>query len=180
VGALTACWLLTAAWYRWRDRRTGGQTRLRGYLVTGLALAAVTAALPLLAWGIQIDDGSAMQAWAWLDAFWRLGTFALLAIAVSLGMLARIGRSRALAVITAIYTAAVCLTGWLDCSRPSPGPPTHWDSGTLPSCRPQPFCCWQAWAPPWRPACISYAPAQPRRDPRLLPQSPNGPRCRLR
>jgi hypothetical protein len=114
VGALTACWLLTAAWYRWRDRRTGGQTRLRGYLVTGLALAAVTAALPLLAWGIQIDDGSAMQAWAWLDAFWRLGTFALLAIAVSLGMLARIGRSRALAVITAIYTAAVCLTGWLD------------------------------------------------------------------
>lgn len=29
-------------------------------------------------------------------------------------MLARIGRSRALAVITAIYTAAVCLAGWLD------------------------------------------------------------------
>jgi len=114
VGAITGCWLLTAAWCRWSDRRAGGQTRLRGYLVTGLVLAAGTAALPLLAWGIQIDDGSAMQAWAWLNAFWRLGTFALLAIAVSLGMLARIGRSRALAVITAIYTATVCLTGWLD------------------------------------------------------------------
>lgn len=33
---------------------------------------------------------------------------------MSLGILARIGRSRALAVIAAIYTAAVCLTGWLD------------------------------------------------------------------
>jgi len=115
VGALVACWLLTAAWYRWRDRRTGGRAPLRGYLVTGLVLAAVTAALPLLALGVPVQmDGPGMGAWAWLDAFWRLGTFALLAIAVSLGMLARIGHSRALAVITAIYTAAVCLTGWLD------------------------------------------------------------------
>ena len=117
VGMLVACVLLTAAWYRWRDRRTGGQTRLRGYLMTGLALAAVTAALPLLAWGTRIDDDSGMRAWAWLNASWRLGTFALLAIAVGLGMLARAGRSRALAVITAIYTAAVCLTGWLDLQR---------------------------------------------------------------
>jgi hypothetical protein len=30
------------------------------------------------------------------------------------GILARIGHSRALAVITAIYAAAVCLTGWFD------------------------------------------------------------------
>jgi hypothetical protein len=59
---------------------SGSQTPLRGYLVTGLVLAAVTAALPLLAWGVQID-GPGMQAWAWLDAFWQLGTFALLAIA---------------------------------------------------------------------------------------------------
>lgn len=51
AGALVAGLLLTAAWYRWRDRRAGSQTPLRGYLVTGLVLAAVTAALPLLAWG---------------------------------------------------------------------------------------------------------------------------------
>ncbi len=44
---------------------------------------------------------------------WRLGTFALLAVAAGLWILARISRSRALAVITLIYTAAVCLAGWL-------------------------------------------------------------------
>jgi hypothetical protein len=115
AGALVAGLLLTAAWYRWRDRRTGSRTPLRGYLVTGLALAAVTAALPLLAWGKPAQMyGPGMQAWAWLDALWRLGTFALLAIAVSLAILARIRHSRALAVITAIYATAVCLTGWLD------------------------------------------------------------------
>ena len=47
AGALVAGLLLTAAWYRWRDRRTGSRTPLRGYLVTGLVLAMVTAALPL-------------------------------------------------------------------------------------------------------------------------------------
>jgi hypothetical protein len=46
---LVAGLLLTAAWYRWRDRRTGSRTPLRGYLVTGLVLAAVTAAVLLLA-----------------------------------------------------------------------------------------------------------------------------------
>jgi hypothetical protein len=115
VGALVAGLLLTAAWYRWRDRRTGSRTPLRGYLVTGLVLAAVTAALPLLAWGIPVQmDGPGLNVWDWLDASWRLGAFVLLAIAVCLGILARIGHSRALAVITVIYTAAVCLAGWFD------------------------------------------------------------------
>jgi hypothetical protein len=58
-----------------------------------------------------------MQAWTWLDALWRLGTFALLGVAVSLGVLARIGRSRTLAVVTAVYTAAVCVAGWHDLRR---------------------------------------------------------------
>ncbi len=40
--------------------------------------------------------------------------FALLAVAAGLWILASISRSRALAVITLIYTAAVCLAGWLD------------------------------------------------------------------
>jgi hypothetical protein len=59
-----------------------------------------------------------MQTWTWLDALWRLGTFALLAVAVSLGVLARIGRSRTLAVVTAVYTAAVCFAGWHDLRQP--------------------------------------------------------------
>src|ERR1035437_5579524 len=90
AGALVAGLLLTAAWYRWRDRRTGSRTPLRGYLVTGLVLAAVTAALPLLAWGIPVQmDGPGLNVWDWLDASWRLGAFVLLAIAVCLGILAR-------------------------------------------------------------------------------------------
>jgi hypothetical protein len=119
VGVLVAGLLVTAAWYRWRDRRSGSRTPLGGYLVSGLALAAVTAALPLLAWGKPVQaDGPGLQAWTWLDALWRLGTFALLAVAVSLGVLARIGRSRTLAVVTAAYTAAVCFAGWHDLRQP--------------------------------------------------------------
>jgi lipopolysaccharide export LptBFGC system permease protein LptF len=84
-------------------------------LTTGLLLAVLTAALPLPAWRTPVRmDGPGLDAWTWLDAFWRLGAFALLAIAVSLGILARTGHSRALAVITAVYTVAVCLTGWSD------------------------------------------------------------------
>jgi hypothetical protein len=91
--------LITAAWYRWRDRRAGRSTPLRGYLVTGLVLAAATAALPLLAWGTPIPGASpGLNAWSWLDSLWRLGTFALLAIGVGLAILARAGRSRAAAV----------------------------------------------------------------------------------
>jgi hypothetical protein len=119
VAVLVAGLLVTAAWYRWRDRRGGSRTPLGGYLVSGLALAAVTAALPLLAWGKLVHvDGPGMQTWTWLDALWRLGTFALLAVAVSLGVLARIGRSRTLAVVTAVYTAAVCFAGWHDLRQP--------------------------------------------------------------
>jgi hypothetical protein len=115
VGALAAGLLLTGAWYRWRDRRTGTRTPLRGYLATGLVLAAVTAALPLLAWGTPVQmESSGLQAWTWLDTLWRLGTFALLAVAVGLAILARIGHSRGLAIVTALYLLAVCLAGWFD------------------------------------------------------------------
>lgn len=127
VGMLMVGLLVTAAWYHWRDRRAGSRTPLAGYLASGLALAAVTAALPLLAWGMPFGtgpfgigtDSPGQQAWIWLDVFWRLGTFALLAVAVSLGWLAWIGRSRALAVITVSYTAAVCLAGWLEFQQTS-------------------------------------------------------------
>lgn len=115
VGMLMAGLPVTAAWYRWRDRRAGSRTPLSGYLASGLALTAATAALPLLAWGMPLGmelGGPPQRAWLWLDVFWRLGTFALLAVAVGLGWLAWTGRSRALAVITVSYTAAVCFAGW--------------------------------------------------------------------
>jgi hypothetical protein len=110
VAVLVAGSLLTAAWYRRLDRRAHSRTPLGRYLATGLGLAAVTAALPLLAWRQPaLTGGTGITAWTWLDVFWQLGTFALLSVAVGLGMLAWIGRSRALAVVTAVYTAAVCL-----------------------------------------------------------------------
>ena len=115
VGALVAGLLLTGAWYRWRDGRTGRQTLLRGYLVTGLVLAGVTAALPLTAWGTSVQvEGPGLNTWSWLEVFWRLGTFALLAMGVRLAILARSGHSRALGIITAVYVAAVCLAGFLE------------------------------------------------------------------
>lgn len=49
VGVLAVSVLLTTGRYRWTERRAGGRTALRGYLVTGLVLAGVAAALPLLA-----------------------------------------------------------------------------------------------------------------------------------
>lgn len=116
VGTLAAGTLLTAAWYRWRDRRTGTRTPLRPYLVTGLALAAIAAALPLLGWGVPIElRGPEAGGWLlWLDVLWRLGIFVLLAVAAGLAILAWAEHSRVLAVITVLYAAAVCLSGWVD------------------------------------------------------------------
>ena len=114
-GARPAYWFPLA--HRWRDRRTGRSTPLRGYLVTGLVLAVVTAALPLLAWGTPISVASlGLNAWSWLDSLWRLGTFALLAIGVGL---ARGPGAAALGGITAVYFAAVGLAGWLALQQPS-------------------------------------------------------------
>lgn len=115
VGVLVAGFLLTAVWYRWHDRRTEGRTPMRGYLVTGLALAAVTAALPLTGLGMStMTLDPPMQAWQRLDVLWQWGLSALLAIAVNLALLAWQTRSRALAVIIAIYAVSVCFVGWFD------------------------------------------------------------------
>jgi hypothetical protein len=133
VGVLLAGVLITAAWYRWRERRTGRSISLRGYLVTGIALAAATAALPLLAWGRPIPAaGLGLNAWSWLDSLWRLGTFALLAMGVGLAILARAGHSRALAAITVIYLGAACLAGWAGLQQPVISPVSPFgDPGVL-------------------------------------------------
>lgn len=115
VGVLAAGFLLTATWYRWRDRRMGNRTPLRRYQVTGLVLAALTAALPLAGLGVSTETpGPPSKVWPWLDTLWLHGTFALLVIAVGLGLLARAGHSRSLVVVIALFTAAVCFSGWLD------------------------------------------------------------------
>lgn len=111
TGVLAVSVVATGVWSRRRDRAAGRRGRLRGYLVSGAALVAVTAALPLLGWrtpALSLDDNAA----GWLGALWQQGTFALLAIAVTLGILARARRSRGLAVITVVYAATAGLAGW--------------------------------------------------------------------
>jgi hypothetical protein len=106
VGALAVVILGTAAWYRDRIPR-------RGYLITGLVLVLVAAGLPLAGLGTSAYNPD-VTLWTWLVVLWQQGIFALLAIAVSLALLAWLRRSRALAVITGCYAVAVALTAWLD------------------------------------------------------------------
>jgi len=111
TGVLAVSLLATGAWYRRRDRAAGRPGVLRGYLAVGAALVALTAALPLLGWrtpALSLGD----PAGAWLGALWQQGAFALLAIAVTLGMLARARRSRGLAIITVAYAVTAGLAAW--------------------------------------------------------------------
>jgi hypothetical protein len=110
TAALTACLVLTTLWYR----RQGAlqPAWLRGYLVAGTALVVVTVALPLAGWTTPVSIDSPVA--DWLDVLWQQGTFAQLAIAVMLGILARGLRSRALIVIGASYAVLVCLAGWIE------------------------------------------------------------------
>jgi hypothetical protein len=107
--ALAAVFLLIVAWYR-RPGRWPGRLRRpgRGCLVTAIALLALALALPLLTQALPV------LAWVWLRSPWAEGIPALFLIAVGLGALARAGRSRALACLTAAYAVVVLLVGaWL-------------------------------------------------------------------
>src|ERR1700722_19190690 len=117
--ALAAVFLLIVAWYRRPDRRPGRLRRPgRGGLVTAIALLALALALPLLTWALPV------LAWVWLRSLWVEGIPVLLLSAVGLGALARAGRSRALAWLTAAYAVIVLLVGaWL---AATPGGPFQW------------------------------------------------------
>lgn len=115
TAALVAGLLLTVAWYRWHDRRTGGRTRMRGFLVTGLALTGLAAAAPLGTVGAPpsgppwTGPGPVARVMWTLAAQWTVGLLAFGIIVVSLGVLAWAERSRALGVIALIYCAPVVL-----------------------------------------------------------------------
>lgn len=70
--------------------------------------------MPLTAWGTQWPDNPNSGALTWLNAFWELGTFALLSVSVNLAICARLRRSRALACITITYTFATGPAAWLE------------------------------------------------------------------
>ena len=102
TAALVAGFAVTAAWYLWRGRRAGRRTPVRAFLLTGLALTALAAALPLLTVVTPALTG-------WLGAQWAAGTYALVIIAVGLWVLARAEHSRALAVIALAYSVPAIL-----------------------------------------------------------------------
>jgi hypothetical protein len=109
VGVLAVVIAGTAAWYR--DR-----IPLRGYLTAGLVLVLVTAALPLAGLGTSAYQVNTTM-WTWLTVGWQQGAVALLAIAVSLGLLAWLRRSRALAIITGCYVVVVVLGALVEASQ---------------------------------------------------------------
>ncbi|MGH3403464.1 MAG: hypothetical protein ACRDRJ_13345, partial [Streptosporangiaceae bacterium] len=137
TGVLAVSVAAPGACDRRRARAAGRPGLLRGYLAAGAALVAVTARLPLAGWrtpALSLAD----NATAWLGALWQQGTFALLAVAVTLGILARARRSRGLAVITVVYAATAGLAGW---AAAAPG--SSWGIPRMPArpcCSPPPCC----------------------------------------
>jgi len=106
AAALVGGYLLTLLWYRRHARRAGVWTPARGYLITGVVLtAAVLVIPPLTGWWVPV----LALVWLPFGDLWVRGTLAFLIIAAGLWVLARAERSRALAVIALVYTAAALL-----------------------------------------------------------------------
>jgi hypothetical protein len=112
LAALLGGLLLTLLWYRRNALRVGLQTPSRGYVVTVAVLTVAALVLPLLS---QLRSPHWLAWLQHLQALWPgdlilRGTFPFLIIAAGLWVLARAERSRALAAIAAVYTAAALLS----------------------------------------------------------------------
>ena len=114
--ALLAGLLLTLLWYRRNARRAGLQTPVRGHVITVAVLTVLALVIPLLS---QVRSPRWLSWLQYLHLLWPgdlvlRGTFPFVIIAVGLCALAWAERSRALAVIAAVYTAAALLSGLYD------------------------------------------------------------------
>jgi len=108
LAALLGGLLLTLLWYRWNARRVGLATPARGYLLTTAALTALALVIPPLS---QLRSPRWLQH---LQVLWPgdlvlRGTFPFVIIAAGLWVLAWAERSRALALIAAVYTGTALL-----------------------------------------------------------------------
>jgi hypothetical protein len=108
VLALTAGYLLTYAWYRRHTRRVGLRAPARAFTITGIVMVAVAFLGPLLAATGSLPIGLPF------GDLWVRGTFPFVIAAAGLWVLAWAERSRALAVITLVYTAAALLASLYD------------------------------------------------------------------
>jgi hypothetical protein len=93
--AIPVAVVLTVLWYRWRANRIGLRTPARSFLVTGLVLGELVLLISLL-----IADQSARPGGFFLDT---RHVAAVLVIAAVLWVLAWAERSRALAIIVAVF-----------------------------------------------------------------------------
>lgn len=140
LAALLVGLLLTLLWYRWHARRVGLQTPARSYVITGAVLTVLALVIPWLA---QVRSPHWLRWLQHLQVLWpgdlvNRGTFPFVIIAVGLWALAWAERSRALAVIAAVYTGTALLAslygienvlsrlGW----NPSP---SEWNLTSLPN-----------------------------------------------
>ena len=136
--ALLGGLLLTLLWYRRHAGRAGVQTRTRGFTVTIVVLLLLVAVLPLLARlpGLGFLNYPVLL---FLALGMLLRGLAPFVIAAGLWVLVRAERSRALAVIAAIYTAAALLCGLYNVENVlfrlgwNPSSPEEWQLTSLPS-----------------------------------------------
>ena len=110
LAALLCGLLLTLLWYRRNARRVGLQTPARGYVITVAVLTVLALAVPPLS---RLRSPRQLSWLQHLQVLWPgdlvvRGTFPFVIIAAGLWALAWAERSRALAVIAAIYTAPRC------------------------------------------------------------------------
>jgi hypothetical protein len=116
LAALPGGLLLTLLWYRWHARRVGLQTPARGYVITGAVLTVLALVIPLLS---RVHRPHWLSWLQHLQVLWPgdlvlRGTFPFVIIAAGLWVLARAERSRALAVIAAVYTGTALLASLYD------------------------------------------------------------------
>jgi hypothetical protein len=107
LAALLAGVLLTLLWYRWNARRAGLQTPTRAAVLTVAVLTVLAVVIPLLS---QVLNWLGFLGVLWPGDLVMRGTFPFVIIAVGLWVLAWAERSRALAVIAAVYTATALLS----------------------------------------------------------------------
>jgi hypothetical protein len=112
LAALLAGLLLTLLWYRRNARRVGLQTPARGYVTTVAVLTMLALVIPLLS---HVRSPHWLSWLQYLQVLWPgdlvvRGTFPFVIIAAGLWVLAWAERSRGLAVIAAVYTAAALLS----------------------------------------------------------------------
>jgi hypothetical protein len=137
LAALLVGLLLTLLWYRRNARQVGLATPARGYVVTVALLTAAALVIPPLS---QVRSPHWLQHLSvlWPGDLTIRGTFPFVIIAIGLWVLAWAERSRALAVIAAVYTGAALLASLYDIENvlfrlgwnPAPG---EWDLTSLPN-----------------------------------------------